>query len=35
MNPIESWFALQEGHLGSNGEIFLHVKATTTATTPS
>ena len=24
MNPIESWFALQEGQLGSNGEIYLH-----------
>jgi hypothetical protein len=27
MNPIESWFALQQGQLGSNGEVFLHVQA--------
>jgi hypothetical protein len=27
MNPIESWFALQEGQQGSNGEVFLKVSA--------
>lgn len=29
MNLIDSWFALQQGQLGSSGEIFLHVSATT------